>query len=173
MLLSKLRGGAMGAAGLPFEKIDADALLLAMTVASSGAQEWTVARGPVTTAGIVRQVVSNNPEQPSRYRLALSCDAGSRKGSVQLSWAPSPRSGTVSVSVDGSSPVDYKVEGSETMGNGSRGTTGHAAIMLEGLPLPEKTLTISDLFPGETVVFPFQPLAPDRQAFAGCFAPAR
>ena len=173
MLLSKLRGGAMGAAGLPFEKTDADALEMAMIAASAGAQEWTVTRGPVTTAGIVREVVSKNPEQPSRYRLVVSCDAGSRKGGVQLSWAPSPRNGTVKASVDGGSPVGYKVAGTETMGNGSAGTTGHAAVTLEGLPWPGRTLTISELFPGETVVFPFEQLAPDRQALAECFVPGK
>src|SRR5689334_14749578 len=53
MLLSKLRGGAMGAAGLPFEKADADSLEMAMIAASARSQEWTIRRGPVTTAGIV------------------------------------------------------------------------------------------------------------------------
>jgi hypothetical protein len=170
MLLSKLRGGAMGAAGLPFEKNDADALEMAMNAASAGAQQWTVMPGPVTTASIVREVASNNPQQPSRYRLVVSCDAGSRRGEVQLSWAPSPRNGTVKVSVDGGSPQAYEVEGTESMGNGSAGMTGHAAVMLEGLPWPRRTLTISELFPGETVVFPFEELVLARQAFATCFA---
>jgi hypothetical protein len=171
MLLSKLRGGAMGAAGLPFEKADADALEMAMIAASAGAQQWTVTPGPVTTASIVREVASKNPQQPSRYRLVVSCDAGSRKGEVQLSWAPSPRNGTVKVSVDAGSPVGYEVQGTEGMGNGSAGTTGHAAVVLEGLPWPRRTLTISELFPGDTVAFPFEELAPARQAFANCFAP--
>jgi hypothetical protein len=39
------------------------------------------------------------------------------------------------------------------MGNGTGGTSSLAAAMLNA-PLPEKTLTITDLFPGETVVFP-------------------
>jgi len=173
MLLSKLRGGAMGAAGLPFEKTDADALEMAMLAASAGALEWTVSRGRVTTAGIVREVASSNPGQPSRYRLVVSCDAGSRKGEVQLSWAPSPRNGTVKASVDGGSPVDYKVEGTESMGDGSTGMTGHAAVILEGLPWPRRTLTISELLPGETVVFPFEQLAQTRQSFTECFAQAK
>jgi hypothetical protein len=173
MLLSKLRGGAMGAAGLPFEKADADSLEMAMIAASARSQEWTITRGPLTTAGIVREVVTKNPEQPSRYRLVLSCDAGSRVGGVQLSWAPSPRNGTVKASVDGGAPLSYKVEGTETMGNGGAGTTGHAAVMLQGLQWPVRTLTISELFPGETVVFPFEQLAPARQEFAACFEPGK
>jgi hypothetical protein len=118
-------------------------------------------------------VVSKNPEQPSRYRLVVSCDAASRNGGVQLSWAPSPRNGTVKASVDGGPPSGYKVEGTETMGNGSAGATGHAAVMLDGLAWPGRTLTISELFPGEIVVFPFEQLAPARQAFAECFAPGK
>ncbi len=173
MVLSKLRAGAMGAAGLPFEKADADSLEMAMIAASARSQEWTITRGPLTTASIIREVVTKNPEQPSRYRLVVSCDAGSRDGGVQLSWAPSPRNGTVKASVDGGSPLAYKVEGTETMGNGGAGTTGHAAVMLEGLPLPVRTLTISELFPGETVVFPFEQLAAAQQAFAECFAPGK
>jgi hypothetical protein len=36
-------------------------------------------------------------------------------------------------------------------------------------PLPEKTLTITDLFPGETVVFPVGELNPaDRKQLAVC-----
>jgi len=58
------------------------------------------------------------------------------------------------------------------MGNGGTGTTGHAAVILEGLPWPGRTLTISELFPGETVVFPFEQLAQARQWFTECFAPA-
>lgn len=173
MILSKLRGGAMGAAGLPFETTDADALEMAMLAASLGAQEWTVTRGRVTTAAIVREVASKNPAQPSRYRLVVSCDAGSGKGEAELSWAPSPRNGTVKASVDGGSPVDYKVEGTESMGNGNSGTTGHAAVMLKGLPWPGRMLTISELFPGETVVFPFEKLALARTSFEECFAPAK
>jgi hypothetical protein len=173
MLLSKLRGGAMGAAGLPFEKADADALEVAMIAAAAGAQQWNVMPGPVTTAGIVRDVASANPQQPSRYRLLVSCDGGSRKGEVQLSWAPRPRNGTVKVSVDGGSPVGYEVQGTERMGNGSTGTTGHAAVVLAGLPWPRKTLTISELFPGETVSFPFDELATAWQSFASCFATSK
>ena len=170
MLLSKLRGGAMGAAGLPFEKADADDLELAMVASAAGAQQWTITRGQVTSASIVREVVSNNPEQPSRYRLVLSCDNVSRKAEVQLSWAPSPQNGIVKVSVDGDSPVGYEVAGRESMGNGSAGTTGRAAVMLNGLPLPRRSLTVSELFPGQTVVFPFEKLpTATGQEFARCF----
>jgi hypothetical protein len=57
------------------------------------------------------------------------------------------------------------------MGNGSTGTTGHAAVILEGLRWPVRTLTISALFPGEPVVFPFEQLAQARQSFTECFVP--
>jgi hypothetical protein len=45
----------------------------------------------------------------------------------------------------------------EKMGNGTAGTSGLAAALLHA-PLPLNTLTVTDLFPGETVVFPFDDL---------------
>ena len=121
MLLSKLTGGAMGAAGLPFEKAEADALETAMKAGAAGAQEWTVTRGPVPVASIVREIATKNTEQPSRYRLVITCDARSRKGAVQLSWAPSPRDGIVKVSIDGGSPVGYRGERYGKHGQRKRG----------------------------------------------------
>jgi hypothetical protein len=41
------------------------------------------------------------------------------------------------------------------------------------LPWPRKTLTISELFPGETVSFPFDELATAWQSFASCFATSK
>ena len=65
------------------------------------------------------------------------------------------------------------------MGNGSSVVTqGLAAVMLTdtkhdtvGLPLPAEALIISDLFPGETVAFPFAKLPKDaREEFQVCFS---
>jgi hypothetical protein len=65
--------------------------------------------------------------------------------------------------------IPHKLEGREQkMGNGTAASTGLAAVVLNS-PLPEKTLTINDLFPGETVVFPLGELDPvDRRQFAVC-----
>jgi hypothetical protein len=51
------------------------------------------------------------------------------------------------------------------MGNGAKkadgteNTTGPAATVLKAIQLPTRTLTISSLFPDETVVFSFDGLA--------------
>jgi hypothetical protein len=87
----------------------------------------------------------------------------------------------MSAVVDGKVPFTYQVEGSEKMFKGAVGTMGTGATILNAkmgssgvsklaMPLPEHTLTISDLFPGETVVFPFGDLPQAaRQELATCF----
>ena len=60
------------------------------------------------------------------------------------------------------------------MGNGNPVTSGPAAVQLykaSSIPLPAQTLAFSDLFPDQTVAFPFDALAPStRQAFTACLA---
>jgi hypothetical protein len=198
MLLSKLNGGAFGAAGLPIpDKATADSFTATLASEAAGAHEWTVYRTkdaatkqPVLTAGILREVPpaevppkkvppAKNARGPSMYRLVLTCNTDTHRGEMQLSWAPSPKVGTLSASLDGKAPLTYQVEGAETMGNGAQGTTGPAAINLldttkasgaAKLGMPVQTLTIGNLFPNETVMFPFDALTQQtREAFSTCF----
>jgi hypothetical protein len=178
MLLSKLRNGAMGAAGLGIpDKMTADAWVEATTAQAEGAREWKVnrseAQGTQITASIVREVAPRKPASDAPvYRLILSCDASSRHGEMQLAWSPEPQTNrTFSVISDSRAPIPQRLEGTETMGNGTAATSGRAAIILNA-PLPQTTLTIKDLFAGETVVFPVKDLDPQtRQALAPCFPP--
>ena len=56
------------------------------------------------------------------------------------------------------------------MGNGAPGTSGLAYAKLSAV-LPERTLTVSDVFPGETIVFPIGDLGRSaRRQIAACFA---
>jgi hypothetical protein len=104
-----------------------------------------------------------------------------------LAWSPLPQRGTLAASVDGRAAVSYQVNGSEKMGNGSGIVTqGLAALALTdakfadakfgtviGLSLPAETLTITDLFPGETAVFSFASLPREAQReFQACFSGA-
>jgi hypothetical protein len=99
---------------------------------------------------------------------------------MQLTWAPKNAGESVraiSVAADANTPVRYIVEGHETMGNGAKkadgtqSTTGPAATVLAGMQLPARTLTISNLFPEETVVFSFDGLAEAaRHELSACFA---
>lgn len=181
MLLSKLRNGAMGAArlGIP-DKDTQNAWIAATTAQAASATQWNVIRGtaPVSkatilTASIVRAVPPRKPGEDSPlYRLTLACDIESREGEIQLTWSPAPQiDRTFSVSTDGMAPVPYKLEGKEVrMGNGTPGTSGLASARLQ-LKFPARTLAITGLFSGETVVFPFGDLDANAQhQMSACFA---
>ncbi|HVW12044.1 MAG TPA: hypothetical protein VHC90_25875 [Bryobacteraceae bacterium] len=175
MLLSKLQNNAMGAAGLGLpDKPTRDAWVAATTAQAVGAAKWTVIRtGSVVTASTVRDVALRAPAVGAPvYRLTLACDLASRQGDIELTWAPVPQTGrTFFASVDGNAGIPHVLEGrEEKMGNGAAVTTGLAMSTLN-VPLPEKTLTIENLFPGETVVFPLSQLNPaDRRELAVCLA---
>jgi hypothetical protein len=102
---------------------------------------------------------------------------------MQLAWSPdvAKNGQAISVATDGQAVFTYTVAGSEKMGNGQPGTSGPGAAVLYAtkdnsggqpptMPLPQHTLTVSGLFPGETVVFPFASLTPAlRQTLSTCF----
>jgi len=179
MLLSKLRNGAMGAAGLGIpDTATRDAWVAATTAQAERANNWTVIRteapgskAPVLTASIVRDVAPRKRDTDAPvYRLTLACNAASQQGEIQLTWSPDPQTNrTFSVSADGAAGIPHRLEGrEEKMGNGTAGTSGFAGAMLNA-PLPGKTFTIADLFPGETVVFPLGDLDPvARRDLAVC-----
>src|SRR5689334_17251581 len=105
----------------------------------------------------------------------MVCKPSTAVGEMQLTWSPQPQTGhTMTVSVDGNLPVEYRIEGTESMGNGATVKAGHASVLLSGnqgrLPMANRSLTIRELFPGEAVEFPFSDL--DRNthaAFRKCF----
>jgi hypothetical protein len=188
MMASKLQTGAIGAAGLPRpDQATEDAFFKALDAESNGADNWTLirtedpsTRAPLLTATILRKAPARPPNTlMDHYRLKLTCQAGTLEGEMQLTWAPrnageSPR--PITVAADSAAPVTYVVEGHETMGNGAKkadgtqSTTGPAATALKGMPLPTKTLRISNLFPDETVVFSFDGLAEAaRHELSACF----
>jgi len=181
MLLSKLRNGAMGAAGLGIpDSATRDAWVVATAAQAERAKGWTVIRteapgskAHVLTASIVRGVAPRKSDTDAPvYRLTLACNIASHKGEIQLTWSPEPQTNrTFSVSADGNAGIPHRLEGrEEKMGNGTASTTGFAAAALN-VPLPENILTITDLFPGETVVFPLGELDQvDRRQLAVCLA---
>jgi hypothetical protein len=174
----KMKSGAMGAAGIPRpDKATVDSLIQALRKESTGATEWAVqhttgasAGAPVIEASVLREVPSAQSAGEARaYRLIASCNVATRRGFLQVAWSPLPQRGTLAVSVDGSGAVNYPLGGDM------------AALILPGTeidtgggsPLPAETLTITDLFPGETVAFPFANLPRNaRNEFQACFAGA-
>jgi hypothetical protein len=181
MMVSKLKAKAMNAAGVPLpDKATQDALLSALSAEAAGARGWTVNRtqknttqAPILTASFVQEVPSAaNAGEPDLYRLQLTCHVDTHEAGMQLAWSPGvPETGReMSVAADEKAPFTYKVEGSEKMANGSDGTSGPGAIALNATSLPAKTLTIRNLFQGETVVFPFGDLSQTaRQALSAYF----
>ena len=181
MMLNKLNHGAMGAAGngVP-DKAAQQAWLESTREQASGANEWFVSREEgVVSAGIVREVPPREPGSTDLplYRLSMVCNPSRGAGEMQLTWSPQPQTGrSMTASVDGKAPVEFKIEGEESMGNASQTTqSGHASILLSsgkggGVALANQSLTVRELFPGETVEFPFSALDPKAHAELGkCF----
>jgi mono/diheme cytochrome c family protein len=176
MLLSKLRNGAMGAAGMGVpDKETQEAWVLETVRQALGAQNWAVSRsetsqGSTVTASIVRIVGPRNGEaNPPIYRLTLSCEPATRRGTIQLTWSPEPQTDrTFLVAGDGQPSLPHTLSGKEKMGNGTSGTSGRASATLR-VGLPTQSLTIADLFPAETVVFPIDALdSRTRRELAAC-----
>jgi hypothetical protein len=168
IILSKLNNGAMGAAGngVP-DKVAQQAWLDSTKEQAAGAREWFVSREDgVVSASIVREVPPRKPGSTDFpvYRLRMVCSLSVGVGEMQLTWSPQPQTGqTMTVSVDGKVPVEYKIEGKESMGNGGTMQTGHASVLLSSgksgkLALADQSLTERELFPGEAVAFPFSEL---------------
>jgi hypothetical protein len=172
MILSKLNNGAMGAAGngVP-DKPAQQAWLEATWEQAARAEEWFVSReGGMISAGMVREVPPRKPGLTDApvYRVLMVCNPASGFGEMQLTWSPEPQTGRImTVSTDGNAPVEYRLEGNESMGNGAIVKSGHASAVLSSgkggkLALPKQSLIVRDLFPGETVEFPFADL--DKKA---------
>lgn len=157
MLLSKLKSGAIHAAGIPApDQATVDGLMSALAYASTGAEGWTaVQKGNALEASILRQLPAAVDGGARLYRLVFDCRQ------LQLAWSPVPQNGMLTVVVDGGAPTQIEVQGSEKMGNGSKVVTkGLAAATLTGIPVPKRSLTVSGLFANETVTFPFDNLPP-------------
>jgi hypothetical protein len=194
MLVSKLKNGAIGAAGLSApDDATQNGLMSALAAKSAGATEWHLTRtqDPKTqTTTLTASILREDAVHSELYRLKLTCRLDTREAEMQLSWAPNAGDSarTMTVAIDGNSTLTYKIEGRERMGNGSKTadgkevTTGPAATVLYAtrptpgstnlsMPLPAQTLTVSSLFPDQIVVFPFDRMTPAmRKDLSQCFS---
>jgi hypothetical protein len=168
----------MGAAGIPLpDSTTQTALLNALSAESAGASKWTVNPAPgILTASVVEELPSKaNAGEPDLYRLTVTCNVNTHAAEMRLAWSPGvPSKGrTISAVVDGKALSPTEVDGSEKMFPGTTGDSGTGAIILNPSQLPARTLTISNLFPDETVVFPFDALnGTVRQSLSTCFNPS-
>src|SRR5262249_10861828 len=129
------------------------------------------------------------PANPKLFRLKLTCRTDTHEAEMQLTWSPEPAAGqAISAAADSRAPLTFALRGREKMGNGAKkadgtdSTSGPAAAVLYttnpnsgapnlSMPLPAETLAIRNIFPDETVVFPFDRLtAGMRQALSTCFS---
>ena len=177
---SRMQTGAMGAAGVPVpDRATQAALVDALAEESAGATAWTwdktehASAPTIQTASILPEISSPKyAGDTDMYRLTLTCHADTHEAEMLLAWAPGvpPKGQKMLVSPDGKTPVTYKIEGSEKMGDGTGALTGTGSKVLAVAPLPAKTLTVTNLFPGETIVFPFGKLPKAmRNALSPCF----
>jgi hypothetical protein len=183
-ILSLMKNSAMGAAGkgVPDQTTQVD-FVKALSAEARGAEDWysSWTEKPVTpfrtlTASILREVPSTKyAGYTDMYRLILTCRAATHEGEIKLAWANGvPEEGRpITVAVDGKAPFTHKVEGGRKQGNGAYGPG--ATILYPNsettMLFPTQTLTIRNLFPDETVVFPFENLSPAvRRDLSACFA---
>jgi hypothetical protein len=180
MILSKLNNGAMGAAGGGVPDRGAQRTWLDSTrEQAEGAKQWFVSHeGGVVSVSMVREVPPRKPSSTDLpiYRLRAACNTATGVGEMQLTWSPEPQTErTMSASVDGKAAVEYKIEGKESMGNGSTVQSGRASVVLSSgkggrLGLANQSMRIGEVFPGEAVEFPFSDLDPQARAQLGkCF----
>jgi len=188
--IALLHGGAMGASGSEPDEATQIAFERALSAQAGGAEQWhswwsgkpaaapATLRAATLTADIVRQIASTKfPGKVDMYRLILTCRVDTHQGEIELAWANGvPEEGQpMTVAVDGNLRFTHKAEGGKKQGNGANGPG--ATILYPdpemNLPLPARTLTVSNVFPNETLVFPFAELsATVRRDLAQCFSPA-
>jgi len=153
------------------------AFVNALSTEAAGADQWDSRwTGKTLTTSTLRALTSTKfPGATDMYRLILTCRTDTHEGEIKLAWANGvPEEGqSITVAVDGNAPIAHKVEGGKKQGNGVNGPG--ATILypdIQSLPLPTRSLAISNLFPNETAVFPFDNLsATVRQNLSACFRP--
>jgi hypothetical protein len=180
MMYSKLKGNALGASGQPLpDRATQDQFERSLKALSEGYERWTFDRSPgLMVASVVRGVapVTDHGGEPDLYRLMVSCREDRQEASMQLAWSPGvpDANRSLSVRIDGNSPVLFSVAGKEKMGNGQPVMSGPGAVSWPIHALPRRTLEIGGLFADEQVSFPFTELGAEaRHALEGCLTSNR
>ena len=177
-MLALIKIGAMTAGGaLPDDRTQL-AFVRALSV-EAGAEQWhsdskedAGTKSLIVTATLLRQLPSTKFEggRIDMYRLIVDCRMATREGEIKLAWANGvPDEGReIMVAVDGTAAVTHKVEGGRKQGNG---TNGPGSTVLQAIPFPSRSLTISNVFSDETIVFSFDSLsAMVRRDLSTCFS---
>ena len=183
-ILALMKNSAMGAAGngVPDESTQV-AFVKALSAEAPGAEEWRsnwtdqlIAQSRTLTATILKEVPSTKyAGVTDMYRLILSCRTDTHQGEIKLAWANGvPGEGQpIAIVADRKVAFTHKVEGGKKQGNGNNGPGATVLYPNPALsvPLPTQSLSVSNLFPDETVVFPFENLGGTvRRDLSACFA---
>lgn len=174
-VMDLLTHGAMGASGEKADEPTQIAFAEALATEAHGADQWdTRWNGKILTANILRGLTSTKfPGATDMYRLILTCRTDTRQGEIRLAWANGapPEGQPITLAIDGKAPITHIAEGGQKQGNGKYGPG--ATVLYPDIPnftLPTRSLTVSDVFPNETPVFPFDTLSADvRATLAACF----
>jgi hypothetical protein len=162
MMVTKLKGGAMGAARIPEpDEATVSSMISALTLESDGAKAatkgWTVEviydqarKLPLISASMVREIRSQS------YELKVVC--GKTADLTNQGIANKP--GTIQLTTGAeSAPFTYDSDGVS-----GRSSLGAGFVV----PLPSKSLTVNNLR-GETLTFPFDSLSPSvRRVLSTC-----
>lgn len=87
----------------------------------------------VVSASIIRGIPTRKPDSADVpvYRVGIVGNPPTSVGEMQLTWSPQPQTERMmSALVDGKAPVEYRIEGKQSMGNGMKLQSGHASVLL-------------------------------------------
>ena len=197
MMVSKLDSGAMGAAGIkqpdrPVVEALRSALVAYAVDAKTAAGGWTLksfndptTKRPLVTASMTQDVSLAAPAgQSGSYELTITCEktsdltkGGNASGLAELRLATYTKKGS-DASLAGRQmlesvgrSVPFEVDGRRVEAAVQYVSQDNAVAARFMMPLPSHTLTIRNLFPGETVTFPFGQLSPTlREVLSTCVA---
>ena len=97
------------------------------------------------------------------YRLVLTCNVAAREGAMQLAWSPHPEGRHAGGGLDGKPRDDVQGRGQGAHGERHAGDHRASGVRVRAvrrhrgsrISCRQRTLTVSELFAGETVTFPF------------------
>jgi hypothetical protein len=190
MMVSKLQYGAMGAAGVPMpDPATISGLIDALAARAGGAETatggWTLKSNasplpppppPTITASIHEEVHSPaNAGKSTVYFLTLTCvktpDTSKAAIASASHLAEMRLTADRPMAAAGSWPLKYDVDGIAGRTSITYVTDDDSGSATFVIPLPSRSLTIRNLFPGETVTFPFGGLNPElRRILSTCLA---
>jgi len=184
MMASKLRSGAIGAAGIPIpDEATNDAWLAALVEQGKTMTEethgWTFSLGSDPAKHKPLVIASTTQEVPSTeggtrvYQLTLTCHMDDTRGAnmeLAVFHKDGPQSpaevsaitlfrfsGAMSYEIDGKAKEGFFYPWQDNRFYASLKKVTYADLGVPQFPvaLPERSLAIHDLFPGETVAFSF------------------